>query len=265
MPRYVPTAIILAAGVARRLAPLTDRTQKSLLTVGGRPIMARMLEALAAAGMRHVEIVVGHCADQVAALTAGAPAALAVRCVLNPDYARGSALSLYAARDTIAARDTLIMDADVVFPREFLGRLIASPAASALLIDRGFHDTGEEVKLYTQGDRVIALGKKVVPETWDAVGEGIGFFKCGAEAGPDLVRLLQRVIADSSGLSEYEDALHLLLARQAVHAVDVTGLPWTEVDFAEDLLRAEAEILPRIAALEASRPADGGSAASRGA
>ena len=40
------TAIILAAGVARRLAPLTDHTQKSLLPVGGRAILAWMLEAL---------------------------------------------------------------------------------------------------------------------------------------------------------------------------------------------------------------------------
>ena len=59
------TAIILAAGVARRLAPLTDHTQKSLLPVGGRAILARMLEALHAVGVRHVVVVVGHCADQV--------------------------------------------------------------------------------------------------------------------------------------------------------------------------------------------------------
>ncbi|HZO40025.1 MAG TPA: NTP transferase domain-containing protein, partial [Methylomirabilota bacterium] len=59
------SAIILAAGVARRLAPLTDHTQKSLLPVGGRPILARMLDALHAAGVRDVAIVVGHCADQV--------------------------------------------------------------------------------------------------------------------------------------------------------------------------------------------------------
>ena len=139
------------------------------------------------------------------------------------------------------------MDADVVFPPEFLRRLVAAPAANALLIDRGFRDTGEEVKLYTRGERVIALGKKIVPEAWDAVGEGIGFFKCGAEAGQDLVPLLERVIEESGGLSEYEDALHLLLGRQPVHAVDVTGLPWTEVDFVEDLLRADAEVLPKIA------------------
>ena len=106
------------------------------------------------------------------------------------------------------------------------------------------------MKLYTQGERVIALGKKVVPEAWDSVGEGVGFFKCGAEAGPDLVRLLGETMAASDGLCEYEDALHLLLSGHAVHAVDVTGLPWTEVDFAEDLRRADADVLPKIVQLE---------------
>src|SRR5215470_5159231 len=92
------TAIILAAGVARRLAPLTDQTQKSLLPVGGRPMLARMLEALHAVGVRRVVIVVGHCADQVRALAASSPAGLSVECVHNPAYQQGSVLSLLAAR-----------------------------------------------------------------------------------------------------------------------------------------------------------------------
>ena len=250
MPGHELTAVILAAGVAGRLAPLTDHTQKSLLPVGGRAILARMLEALHAVGVRCAVIVVGHCADQVAALAGSAPDGLAVECIHNPDYRQGSSISLYCARDVIGREPTLIMDADVVFPREFLRRLVRSTAANALLIDRGFADTGEEVKLYTQRDRVIALGKKLVPAAWDRVGEGIGFFKCGAEAGPLLVQLLEQVIEQSHGLCEYEDALHLFLSRQYVEGVDVTGLPWTEVDFVEDLRRAEAEIFPAIARLE---------------
>ena len=53
------TAIILVAGVARRLAPLTDNTHKALLPVGGRPIHSRMLDALAWAGVRRSVHVVG--------------------------------------------------------------------------------------------------------------------------------------------------------------------------------------------------------------
>jgi choline kinase len=243
------TAVVLAAGVARRLAPLTDHTQKSLLPVGGRPILARMLEALDAVGVRQIVIIVGHCADQVEALAASGPPALTIRCLHNPEYRKGSALSLYTARDVITLGPALIMDADVVFPQEFLRRLVGSLAANALLIDRGFTDTGEEVKIYIRGERVIALGKKVVPQAWDQVGEGVGFFKSDAAAGVDLAELLERVIDQSRGICEYEDALHLLVRRHRVQAVDVTGLPWTEVDYVEDLRRAQSTIYPQIARL----------------
>jgi len=243
-------AIILAAGVARRLAPLTDKTHKALLPVGGRPVLARMLLALADSGIRETTIVVGHCADQVRALAGKRLGRMAIRYIENPAYTKGSVLSLYAAREQLT-EPALVMDADVLFPREFLRRLLAVPAPSAVLIDRGFADTGEEVKLYTRRDRVIALGKKVVPETWEAVGEGVGFFKCGAAAGPEFVQAMEQVIASGDGLNEYEDALHILLQRVHVGWVDVTGLPWTEIDFAEDLRRAEDEVLPRMVRIDA--------------
>jgi len=242
-------AIVLVAGVARRLAPLTDKTHKALLPVGGRPLLDRMLGALAELGVRETVLVVGHCADQVKRLGGDRRGRMAVRYVENPDYTRGSVLSLYAARAHLT-EPALVMDADVLFPRELLRRLLAAPAPSALLLDRGFQDTGEEVKLYTRGDRVIALGKKVVPEAWETVGEGVGFFKCGAEAGPEFVRLLRKVIEEGNGLNEYEDALHMLLGTRHVGWVDVTGLPWTEIDFAEDLRRAEADVLPHVVRLD---------------
>jgi choline kinase len=208
-----------------------------------------MLTALAESGIRETLIVVGHCADQIRAL-GGRLGRMTIRYVDNPQYTKGSVLSLYAARNALV-EPALVMDADVVFPREFLRRLLAVPAPSALLIDRGFKDTGEEVKLYTRGERVIALGKKFVPEAWETVGEGIGFFKCGAAAGPEFVQAMEQVIATGDGLNEYEDALNIVLQRTHVAAVDVTGLPWTEIDFAEDLRRAETEVLPRVLRVDA--------------
>jgi choline kinase len=64
-----------------------------------------------------------------------------------------------------------------------------------------------------------------------------------------LVPLLERVI-EGNELNEYEDALHLLVQQQHVGWVEVTGLPWTEIDFAEDLRRARDEVLPHIVRLD---------------
>ncbi|MEK7771190.1 MAG: phosphocholine cytidylyltransferase family protein [candidate division NC10 bacterium] len=239
-------AIILAAGVARRLAPLTDYTHKCLIPIGGHSLLDRMVSSLADNGVAETVIVVGHCQDQLRAAAGDCRGAMRIRYVDNPEYQKGSILSLWRARDILTQGTTIVMDGDVLFPTEFLSRLIASPHASALLLDQSFTDTGEEVKLYGVGDRVIALGKKFVPQHWDVIGEGIGFFKCSPAHAPEYIRLLAESIEQTGGVNEYEDALHHLLGVVEVGWVDVTGLPWTEVDFVEDLRRAESQVLPRI-------------------
>jgi choline kinase len=202
------------------------------LPVGGRSLLDRMLDSLAANGVQETVLVVGHCQDQVRSAAGNARGSMRIAYVENPDYQKGSILSLWRAREVLRSDHTLVMDADVLFPDRFLRGLLDAPAPSALLLDRGFHDTGEEVKLYAVGSRVIALGKKFVPEAWEV-----------------YVRLMEESIQETGGANEYEDALHRLLARVPVGWVDVTGLPWTEVDFAEDLRRAEVSILPQIESL----------------
>jgi L-glutamine-phosphate cytidylyltransferase len=243
-------AVVLAAGVARRLAPLTDHTHKCLLPVGGRSLLDRMLEALARSGVEETVIVVGHVQERVRAEAGRTRGAMKIRCLENPDYQKGSILSLWQARDVLRGHPTLVMDADVLFPPVLLTSLIAAPVPNALLLDRSFDDTGEEVKLYTIGPRVVALGKKFVPECWETVGEGVGFFKCAREHGVEFVRQLAHSIEETGGINEYEDALHRLLSQVAVGWVDITGLPWTEVDFVEDWQRADEQVWPRIARLE---------------
>jgi choline kinase len=73
---------------------------------------------------------------------------------------------------------------------------------------------------------------------------------CGPEADGELIGLPGQVIDDSQGICDHEHALQLLVRRQPVEAVSVTGLPWTEVDFVENLQRAQSEIFPAIAKLE---------------
>src|SRR5262249_58206789 len=126
-----------AAGGAGGLRALADHPKRSPPRVGGRAIRARMLAALHVVGVRRAVIVVGHCADQVRAVAAAAPAGMTVECIDNPAYQRGSSLSLYCARDVIAREATFIMDARVVFPRGFFRRLRRSPPGAGVLVCAG--------------------------------------------------------------------------------------------------------------------------------
>lgn len=238
-------AIILAAGVGRRLSPFTLSQPKCLLPVAGRSLLERMLESLEAVGADEALVVVGHCQDQIRGQIGPRFGRLPVRYVENPDYPKGSIRSLWSCRQDLTGK-LLVMDADVLFPSLLLRRLIAAPSLSAFLLDRDFADTGEEMKLFVRGDRVVAIGKTRTPDRYDLVGEGVGFFKCGAAHAGALRECVEEIVAAGGEENEYEDALDRLLHRVPVGYVDVSGLPWTEIDFPEDLRRAETDVLPRI-------------------
>ncbi len=239
-------ALILAAGVGHRLAPLTDRQPKCLLSVGGRSLLERTLDSLAVLPISEAVIVLGHCQEQIRRVAEDRFGRLPVRYVENPEYTRDSIRSLWVCRNELD-EDAIVMDADVLFPTILLRRLLECREPSVLLIDRGFTDTGEEQKVYARAGRVLAIGKKVIePPPHDTVGEAVGFFKCAASHGPVLRECIEEVLRDRNRYHEYEDAIDLLLRRVHVGWVDVEGLPWTEIDFVEDLRLAEAEVLPQI-------------------
>jgi len=230
-------AIILAAGVGKRLWPVTQHHPKCLIRLGGQTLIDRALRSLAAVGLREAVLVVGYKQEMIRAAVGTRLYDVAVRYLENEQYQRGSITSLWRAREELEG-DALIMDADVLFHQAILERLVRSPHPNALLMDESVKQTGEECMVVVRGGRVVALTKRM-PEQYELAGEGVGFLKVrGADTGA-LVRSGQLDM-------EYEDALREFFAEVQVGFERIGGLPWTEIDFVEDVARAEREILPRI-------------------
>lgn len=96
-----------------------------------------------------------------------------------------------------------------------------------------------------QGGRVIALSKKM-PERYDVAGEGVGFLKvCRADTA-QVIDSLKGYIDQGRWEMEYEDGLSQYFRNVKVGHEKIGGLPWTEIDFPEDVTRAEREILPKL-------------------
>jgi choline kinase len=237
-------AIILAAGVGKRLWPMTQHRPKCLIEVGGRTLLARYLDALAGVGIKQAVLVVGYKQEMIRAAAGSGLSGVAVRYLESEQYQRGSITSLWRAREELDG-DALIMDADVLFHRTILKRLVDSVHPTALLMDESVKQTGEECMVVAQGGRVIALTKKM-PARFDLAGEGVGFLKVrGADTGP-LVRSVQAHVERGKLDMEYEDALLEFFGEVKVGYERIGGLPWTEIDFEEDVARAEREILPKM-------------------
>ncbi len=148
-------AIILAAGSAKRLRPLTDDRPKCMLEVGDRAIFEYQLEALAARGVDRVVVVVGWCAEVFE------PYRDRAELVLNPDFASTNSLYSYWLCRQWIDRETLLLNGDVLFSAELLGELLESAHPDALLIDPRARLDEEAMKVRVEDGRVRAMNKEM--------------------------------------------------------------------------------------------------------
>jgi choline kinase len=239
------TAILLAAGVGERLRGAAGGRPKCLVEIGGRSLLARLLEGLVTVGVAEAAVVTGFGDATLRAAIGSGPAGLRVRWLHNPRFREGAILSLWTARELLD-RPVLVMDADVLCGADMLARLVRSPHANCFLLDGSAPCTGEEQMLLVRGGRVRNIVRGGAPG-YDVAGESVGFLKLGAGAARELRELLEgRVVAGDTGI-EHEEVYPDLLARVEVGYERVDGMPWTEIDFPEDVVHAERDVLPRLA------------------
>ncbi len=237
-------AVILAAGVGKRLWPVTQHRPKCLIEIGSQTLLSRYLEVLASVKIRDVTIVVGYKQDMIRESVGTQYRGVGISYLVNEEFHRGSISSLWIARPALCD-DVVIMDADVLFHREILRRLVDSPFTNCLLMDDTVKQTGEECMVVVQGGRVVALSKKM-PERYDVAGEGVGFLKVRRADTAHVIASIKGYIDQGRRDMEYEDGLLQCFQDVKVGHEKIGGLPWTEIDFPEDITRAEHEILPRL-------------------
>ena len=242
-------AIILAAGVGKRLAGAAEARPKCLLRIGGRSLLERTLAALGAAGVQEAVIVVGYRADRIREEVGTRYAGVAVRYVHNSRYEQGAILSLWSARAEFDT-DVLVMDADVLFPVRLLQRLVRSSQPNCFLLDARSPNTGEEQMLLTRRGRVETIVRGGTGD-YDVIGESVGFLKVGRADVPLLGSILDDHVTCGRHEIEHEEAYPDFLARRQVGFERVDDLPWTEIDFPQDLEAAKRDVLPEIDRLDA--------------
>lgn len=247
-------ALILAAGRGLRLngGARPDGAPKCLLRFGGQTLLERHVALLRSCGVRDICVVIGYQAQRVREHLERL-GAVGVSTVFNPDFASGSVISLWRADAVMrSGRDTLLMDGDVLYDRRMLEHLIASPHADCLLMDSEFEKGEEPVKVCLRDGRIVEFRKRLPPDlSYDRCGESVGFFRLGAATCAALAARAVDYAGGGRGAEPHEEALRDLMLdprRPAFGVEDVTGLPWVEIDFPEDVRAAEDLILPRLVA-----------------
>ncbi len=240
-------AILLVAGVGGRLDGL-DHLPKVLLEFGGKTLLERHLLALRANGIETIALTVGYCQDAIRNEVARLGLSEQIRFVYNPRYKEGSIVSLLAQKEILHSRSPIVlMDGDVLYDETMIARLLAAKGENVLLVDRNIEPGDEPVKVCFRNDRIVDFRKKP-DQAHDWHGESVGFFRFSAASAAALAdRCTAYVEAGQSSL-EYEEAIRDLILRdpERFAAVDISDLPWTEIDFGDDVTRARDVILPKL-------------------
>lgn len=233
-------AIILAAGVGSRIRPLTDDCPKCLLEVGGITILERMIANIQDCGIDKFIFVLGYLDTRIVNFVKATFPGLSARFILNDNYAEtNTGYSLMLTDSLTNGSGFIKFDADVVFDKEILRKLIDSDFENCLCIDKNIQLDAEEIKVIVEdGNRVVQASKTADPKL--AIGESIGIEKISGATAKKLFAELKIMMAHKANHQEYYESAYEKLIQNNVpfHAMDITGLDWTEIDSIEDFSAA---------------------------
>lgn len=231
-------AIILAAGVGSRLQALSGGKPKCLVEIGGRPLILHQLEALADHGIGPVLIVAGYRADEVRHVVGDR-----AEFVINDRFQETNSLySLWLAREHVSG-PFILLNSDLFFSPEVLDRLLDAPS-NALAYDSTSSRGREQTKIAIKDGRVVDIGKDVPPGS--ARGESLGTLKFDAEGAKAMFDAADRLVREGNERAWVIEAARAAASQVGIHAVNVAGLAWTEIDFPYDLDVARREVWPTI-------------------
>ncbi len=235
--------VILAAGMAKRLRPLTDERPKCLLKIGERTLLQRTVDALVAAGISELVVVTGYRADQIRTLLDEHYPQLTIHFIHNADYEHNNNIySLWMTRPYTDGREFLLSDSDILFDPQIIPAVLRTEG-NALALNR--HELGEEeIKVIVDADnRVTEISKVCSIE--QAIGESVGFEKMTAEYSTALFRELEQMI-EREGLIDvfYERAFERLIPQgHTFRIVDTTRYFSIELDTVDDFHNAQ-QLIP---------------------
>jgi L-glutamine-phosphate cytidylyltransferase len=237
-------AVILCAGVGRRLAPLSEKIPKALIEVGGRPLIFHTLEALRECGVNNVVLVVGHLRTLMQQELVNGVPGVTIHWVVNDLFAQtGSLYSLWSAKEYLTG-PFVFMDADLLFNPGILADLTDQEDKSCLLVGPLAVDSGEEVKVAQRRGLATAIGK-IVDSLDPLAGEAVGVVKIAAPDVPLALQLMDDLVR-ANQLAEHEELSQALCDRQCLWVRDIGDSSWLEIDFPEDVVRARDVVWPAI-------------------
>lgn len=230
-------AIVLAAGVGKRLREFSDKP-KCLLRIGAESLLSRYFRCFSSAGIDSVVVVTGYKHELVVQELDSLDFSGDIEIIHNPEFEKGSIVSLWSAH---AALDdaVLLMDADVYFEQDILARASSSDKQDFFLLDTTSANDGEAVMVGFEKGAATALARGL-SGGYSVLGEMVGFTRLSRNAARKMREVLAEQMRQENLEIGYEFLFPQLFDEHSISYELVDGLRWVEIDFPEDVERAQA-------------------------
>lgn len=234
-------AIILAAGMGRRLGELTNDNTKCMLEVNGTRLINRTLDAIAAVGIKRAILVVGYKAENVKRWVGQSYNGIEIVYVENPIYDQTNNIySLFLAKEHLLNDDTILLESDLIFEPCVLSRIIDEPYPNLALVDK--YESWMDGTVVTLDERLKIKGFFTKEEfrysDIDSYYKTVNIYKFSREfSETHYVPFLEAYCHALGRNVYYEQVLKVitLLDDSPLKALPLSGEKWYEIDDIQDL------------------------------
>lgn len=234
-------ALILAAGMGKRLKDLTADKTKCMVEVNGVTLIERVLSQLEKLDLNRIVIVVGYKGDLLKNFIASLSVNVPIEYVENNIYDKTNNIySLSLAKEYLLEDDTLLLESDLIFEDDILRLLVEDPRETLALVDKyESWMNGTMVKL-SETDEIVEFvsGEKFVFEDIPQYYKTVNVYKFSTEFSKNQYVPFLDAYSKALGNNEYyEQVLRVLtlLEHSWIRAKRLDGQKWYEIDDVQDL------------------------------
>lgn len=239
-------AIILAAGMGKRLGELTQNNTKCMVRVNETTLIERMLHQLECQHLERIIIVIGYqgqkLKDYIATLNISVP----ILYVENPVYDQTNNIySLYLAKNYLQEQDTILLESDLIFENAVLDQLIQHPYPSLALVAKFESWMDGTVVTLDEEDNIkrFISPQQFLFEEIPAYYKTVNIYKFSKNFSTSHYVPFLEAYCKALGNNEYyEQVLRVitLLEKPELKALRLSNESWYEIDDIQDLDIAES-------------------------
>lgn len=234
-------AIILAAGMGRRLGELTGDNTKCMLEVNNVRLIDRTLECLTSYPLSRIVLVIGYKGENVKRYVGNSYKGVEIVYVENPIYDKTNNIySLYLAKDYLLEEDTILLESDLIYEPAVIKRIIENDYPNLALVDKyeSWMD-GTVVTLNTENKISNFISKRDFNYLdIDKYYKTVNIYKFSKEfSATHYVPFLKAYSLALGNNAYYEQVLRVitLLDDSPLKALPLNGEKWYEIDDIQDL------------------------------